>query len=65
MIKVIDFTTMTIKEVEKEHQKRCEELLRLINEGASQETIDFQKKQVDLAYEQLGIKYRKISKIKG
>ena len=60
-----DYTTMTIKELEKEHQMECQKLSDLINSGASMETIMFQKKQVDLVYKQLGIAYRKVSQLQG
>lgn len=64
-VAVKDYRTMTIKQLEKEHQIECQKLLDLINKGASAETINFQKKQVDLVFSQLGLVYKKISNIKG
>lgn len=60
-----NYTTMTIKELEKEHQIECQKLGDLINSGASIETIEFQKKQCDLVYKQLGIAYKKVSNLQG
>ncbi len=60
-----DYTTMTVKELEKEHALECQKLLDLINSGASQEAIQYQKKQMDLVYQQLNFKLRKISQMKG
>lgn len=65
-VRIINYTTMTIKEIEKYHKEQCQILLEMIQKGTySKQSIDFQKKEVDEAYRQLGIKLRKINKMKG
>jgi hypothetical protein len=65
-VTIINYTTMSVKEIEKYHQEQCQILLDMINAGCySQNSIDFQKKTCDEAYRQLGIKLKQVSKIKG
>ncbi len=65
-VTIIDYTKMSIKEIEKYHKEQSQILLDMINSGSySKSAIEFQKGAVDTAYKQLGIKMRKVSKMKG
>lgn len=56
-VKIIDYTQMTLKELEREHLKQGQILLNMINDGRySQKDIDRQKSLVDYLYKKIRVK---------
>ena len=65
-IRIVDYTTMNLKELQKAYTKEAQILLDMINcNKYSQRNIDFQKSLVDSIYKMICKKYQKINKIKG
>ena len=65
-IRVVDYTTMTLKQLEKEYTKETQILLDMIScNKYSQSHINFQKSLVDSIYKMICKKYQKINQIKG
>ena len=61
-VTITDYTTMTLKELEREHLKQGQILLDMINDGRySQKDIDRQKSLVDYIYKKIRSKNRTIS----
>lgn len=61
-VTITDYTTMTLKELEKEHVKQGQILLDMINdERYSKNDIDRQKSLVDYIYKKIRSKNRTIS----
>lgn len=61
-----DYTTMSLKELEKEHAKQDQILLDMINGiNYSKQDIESQRLLVEEIYKMIGKKNRKISKMKG
>ena len=61
-VTITDYTTMTLKELEKEHLKQGQILLDMINDGRySQKDIDRQKSLVDYIYKKIRTKHKTIS----
>ena len=61
-VTITDYTTMTLKELEKEHVKQGQILLDMINDGRySQKDIDRQKSLVDYIYKEIRTKHQTIS----
>lgn len=61
-----DYTTMSLKELEKEHAKQEQILLDMINGiNYSKQDIESQRSLVEEIYKMIGKKNRKISKMKG
>lgn len=71
MIKIIDYTKMTLKELEAEHTKQNQILLDMTTNSYYKEDkngikcFEMQKELVDYIYKKIGEKQRKISKMKG
>lgn len=65
-IKVVDYTTMNLKELEQEHTKENQILFDMIISGKyTEQNIKFQKSLVDSLYKMISKRHIKISKIKG
>ena len=65
-IKIVDYTTMTLKQLEKAHTKENQILLDMINCGKyCQRYIEFQKALVDSIYKMICKKHQDINKMKG
>ena len=61
-ITITDYTTMTLKELEREHSKQGQILLDMINDGRySQKDIDRQKSLVDYIYKEIRDKHQIIN----
>ena len=61
-VTITDYTTMTLKELEKEHLKQGQTLLDMINDGRySQKDIDRQKSLVDYIYKEIRTKHQIIN----
>lgn len=61
-VTITDYTTMTLKELEKEHLKQGQTLLDMINDGRySQKDIDRQKSLVDYIYKKIRAKHQIIN----
>ena len=61
-VTITDYTTMTLKQLEKEHSKQGQILLDMINDGRySQKDIDRQKSLVDYIYKEIRSKHQIIS----
>ena len=61
-VTITDYTTMTLKELEKEHVKQGQILLDMINDGRYyQKDIDRQKSLVDYIYKEIRSKHQIIS----
>ena len=65
-IRVVDYTTMNLKELQKAYTKETQILLDMINCNKYKvKDIDFQKSLVDSIYKIICKKYQKINQIKG
>ena len=61
-VTITDYTTMTLKELEREHSKQSQILLDMINDGRySQKDIDRQKSLVDYIYKEIRSKHQIIN----
>ena len=61
-VTITDYTTMTLKELEREHSKQGQILLNMINDGRySQKDIDRQKSLVDYIYKEIRTKHQIIN----
>ena len=61
-VTITDYTTMTLKELEREHSKQGQILLDMINDGRySQKDIDRQKSLVDYIYKEIRSKHQIIN----
>ena len=65
-IKIVDYSKMSLKELEKEHFEQNKVLLEMISANKySLRDIEIQKCRVDGIYKKICEKYRKISKMRG
>lgn len=62
-MKIVDYTKMTLKELEKEHLKENQKLLDMMISGKyEKKIIEFQKRLVDDIYKMISKKHNKIKK---
>ena len=62
MVKITDYTQMTLKRLEKEHTKQNQKLLDMIIDGRyNKKMIEFQKSLVDYIYKKISIKHQIIN----
>ena len=62
MVKITDYTQMTLKQLEKEHTKQNQKLLDMIIDGRhDKKMIDYQKSLVDYIYKKISIKHQIIN----
>lgn len=62
MVKITDYTQMTLKQLEKEHTKENQKLLDMIIDGRyDKKMIDYQKSLVDYIYKKISIKHQIIN----
>ena len=62
MVKITDYTQMTLKQLEKEHTKQNQKLLDMIIDGRyDKKMIEFQKSLVDYIYKKISIKHQIIN----
>lgn len=65
-IKIVDYSKMSAKEIEKMHSYQMQVYLDMVNSGKySKNDIEMQKSRVDYIYKELSKKYKKISKMRG
>ena len=65
-VNVVDYTTMTLKQLEKEHTKECQVLLDMMNNNKyTTKDIEKQKSFVDTLYKMICKRNAKINKMKG
>ena len=61
-VTITDYTTMKLKELEREHSKQGQILLDMINDGRySQKDIETQKSLVDYIYKEIRAKHQIIN----